>query len=101
MRTVDGKDLELFSGDAPYPAGRVSRLAIGRHDVGILKCSQSRFAFRKFTDFPKMNPGKVTVGPTASDRGQKISHNRNCQNARSKTIEQDPKLHEEPAQTHA
>src|SRR5262249_18885673 len=67
MRAVDCKDLELLSRHAPDPAGRVRRLAIGRHDVGILKRRQARFAFREFADFAKRHPGEIAICATASD----------------------------------
>src|SRR5215471_6362653 len=97
MRTVNCKHLELFSCDATHPAGRVRRLAIGGHDIWILKRSQPCFAFRKFTDLPKWHPREVTVGTTTSNRGEKKSHNRYGHGARSKSIEYNSQLHEEPA----
>src|SRR5262249_46838793 len=82
MRAVDGKDLELFSCDTPYPAGRVRCLAIGRHDVRILKRGQARLAFREFTDISQWHPGEISVRATASNRGEKKSYNRYGHDAR-------------------
>jgi hypothetical protein len=86
MRAVDGEDLKLPSCDAPYPARGVRGLAIGRHDIGVLKRSQPRFAFREFADSAKWNPGKISVRSTPCNRGEKKSDDRYSQNTGGKTI---------------
>src|ERR1700751_3458477 len=73
---VDGKSLDLFPCDPPYPAGCVHGLTLGRHHIRILKSCQTRLTFRKFSDLSEWHPGEIPARTAARDRGEKESYNR-------------------------
>src|ERR1700722_2975439 len=97
MRTVDGKHLKLIAGDAAYPARCVYSLSIGRHDQGIAKSRHPGFSLRKVADVSQAHPREIAILTTPSDRGKKKTRNRESQNDRSDSVEQDSQLHEESA----
>src|SRR6266446_1691408 len=97
MSAVDGKDLELFAGDAPHPAGSVHGLTIGGHYVRIAKSSQPRLALRKLVNATERYPREIAVRAPARNRGKQKANYRRRQHHRRESVEQDSELHEEAA----
>src|SRR5258707_1317380 len=67
VRAIDGKNLELFAGDAPDPARRAYSGAVRWSHVGISKCCQPRLTLRKLADGSKGHPGKVGIRASTSN----------------------------------
>src|SRR5271154_55324 len=97
MRTVNGKNLELISRDAPYPACRVYGLSVCRHHEWTAKSSHPRLAWRKVGDVTQAHPRQVPFPLAASYRRKKKAHNRYGDQHRCASVEQDSELHEEAA----
>src|SRR5216683_4858363 len=95
MRTVNGKNLELIALNPPHPAGRVHRLAIGRHHVRIPEGGQPRLAFWKFADMTERDPRQVSTGASPRNRRQKKPYDRQGKSRRNKSIEENSQLHEQ------
>src|SRR6267154_5993010 len=76
MRTVHCKDLKLVALNPPHPAGRVHRLAVGRHHVRIPERGQPRLAFWKFADMTERDPRQVSTGASPRNRGHEKPYDR-------------------------
>src|SRR5258708_6169715 len=97
MRTVNGKNLNLFALDAADPTGGIHGLAVGRRHIGISKSGQTSLSLRKFVDPTERHPRQVSACASPRNRGQKKPYDRYGKSRRNESIEKNSQLHEQSA----
>jgi hypothetical protein len=89
--------LITLSVDVANPAGNIGGIAIPRIHYRVSIGRQARFSGRKLIEIAERNPGFIAILSAASDRREKVTHDRHCKNHSDYAVKENSQLHKELA----
>jgi hypothetical protein len=97
VRTIDCEYLIIFSVHVANPAGDIGGITIPRINYRVAIGGEARFSGRKLIETAESNPGFITVLAAASDRREKVTHDRHGKDDSDKTVKENSQVHEKRA----
>src|SRR5580704_4017415 len=99
--TIDCEYLETRPIHVANPASDIGSIPIPGIHYGISIRRQARFSGRKLIEIAERNPGVIAVLSPATDRREKVTHDRHCKNHGDNAVKENSQLHEKRAPTDA
>src|ERR1700732_281769 len=91
--TIDCEYLKTLSVHVANPAGNIGGITIPRIHYRVSISRQARFSGGKLIEIAERNPGFIALLSTASDRREKVTHDRHCKNHGDQAVKEKSQLH--------